>query len=509
MVTRLFLRDLVTFKEVELDFEQGLVVFTGPSGAGKSVLISAILSAFGYPTKGAAALCELNLKKPSGLKSDAFVLEEELAIKTLKKEKLRYFIDGQSISKKTLKELFSPYIRYLSVRDQDGMESETLLAMIDAALSAKDKNFKKLRREYRKRYANYRQKVLQLQKICEEEKSLAEKREFIRYEIEKIAAIDPKPGEEDELLRIKQQLSRIDKIRDALSRASEIFAYENSVEEVYRLLEKDATVFSEAMNQLRADFEESENLADELDEVDVEEVLDRLSDLTGLKNRYGSIEEALAYKEEKERELAGYEHIVQDKGMLEQFLQVEQTELQIIAAKLSQARREEAKQLEAVLEGHLSSLKLPAVRFTFSSVALEEEGIDSVELTLGDSSLKTLSGGEFNRVRLALMAATMPLDGMLQGVLILDEIDANVSGDESIAIAEMISTLARGYQIFAISHQPHLSAKATQHIVVEKPDGVSHVRILDEEGRIAEISRIVAGEHPTEQAVAFARKLRS
>jgi len=70
--------------------------------------------------------------------------------------------------------------------------------------------------------------------------------------------------------------------------------------------------------------------------------------------------------------------------------------------------------------------------------------------------------------------------------LILDEIDANVSGDESIAIAEMIAALSNAYQVFAISHQPHLAAKASQHILVHKSEGVSHAAVLDEKGRIAE-----------------------
>jgi len=83
LIDRLYFRDLVTFKEVELEFDKGLVVFTGPSGAGKSVLMSAILSGFGYSTKGAAALCEVNLFKPEKLKSEAFELEDDLTIKTL------------------------------------------------------------------------------------------------------------------------------------------------------------------------------------------------------------------------------------------------------------------------------------------------------------------------------------------------------------------------------------------------------------------------------------------
>jgi len=509
LVERLYLRDLVTFKELELEFEQGLVVFTGPSGAGKSVLMSAILSSFGHATKGAAALCEVNLKKPAGLKSEAFLLEDELCIKTLKKEKLRYFLDGQSISKKVLFEMFSPYVKHLSVRDQKGMESGALLEMIDTSLASRDKTYKKLRKEYRKRYATYREKLLQLQKIREDEKALAEKIEFAQYEIDKINAIDPKPGEEEELLRIKQQLSRIDKIRDALSTASEIFNYESSVEEVYRLLDKDVSTFSEAMNQLRADFEESEVLADELEEIDVEDVLDRLGDLTNLRNRYGSIEEALAYRDEKVKELAGYKNIAQDKSMLEMFLQTELMEMNIVASRISQSRRTEAKALEKRLKHFLSNLKLPELQFVFSATQLGEEGMDNVSIVLGGSSAETLSGGEFNRVRLALMAAAMPDESSVQGVLILDEIDANVSGDESIAIADMIERLSKGYQVFAISHQPHLSAKAKQHIVIEKDKNESCVRVLDEEGRIGEIARIISGEHPTEQAIAFARKLRS
>ena len=509
MIERLYFRDLVTFPEVELEFDQGLVVFTGPSGAGKSVLMSSILSGFGYASKGAAALCEVTLSKPAKLKNEAFQLEDDLTIKTVKKEKLRYFLDGQNISKKLLGEMFSPYVKYLSVRDRGGFDSETLLQMIDTVLSGKDKVYKRSLKEYKKRYANYKEKIAQLNRIKENEAKLAELIEFTTYEIEKINAIDPKMDEEEALLKVKQQLSRIDKIKDALNAANTIFTAEASVEEVYRLLDKDVSMFSDMMNQLRADFEETENLADELAEIDVEEVLDRLADLNTLKNRYGSIEEALAYRDAKVKELAGYSHIEQDKSMLESFLNIEFTELSIIASRLSQARKQEAKALEEVLKEYLETLKLPALHFDFEQTALSESGLDTVDAILGNSRTDTLSGGEFNRVRLALMAATIPKETTRQGILILDEIDANVSGDESIAIAEMITRLSKVYQIFAISHQPHLSAKAEQHIVVSKENEVSKAEVLDNKGRIQEIARIIAGENPTSQAVEFAKKLRS
>ena len=508
MIERLYFRDLVTFSEVELEFEQGLVVFSGPSGAGKSVLISAILSSFGYSTQGTAKLCEVTLHKPTKLISENFELEDELTVKTLKKEKLRYLIDGQNISKKALHEMFMPYVQYLSVRDKSGFESETLITMLDTSLIAKDKSFKKLLKEYKKRYVNYKEKTHELAKIKEDEAKLAELIEFATYEVNKIEKLNPQVGEDEELMQVKKQLSRIDKIKASLSRAMDIFSAESAVEEVYRLLDKDASVFTDAMNQVRADFEETEHLASELEEMDVEEILDRLSDITALQQRYGSIEEALAYKKMKKKELAWYQNIEQDKSMLESFLSMEYMELFTLARQLSAYRKKEAQVLEKVLEGYLKTLKLPALSFTFTTTSLESNGADVLDVMLGGSTTTTLSGGEFNRVRLALMASTIQ-ENKNEGVLILDEIDANVSGDESIAIAQMITKLSTAYQIFAISHQPHLSAQANQHIVVTKDAQKSQVIELSEEGRIHEISRIIAGENPTNEAVEFAKKLRA
>ena len=508
MIERLYLRELVTFDEVELEFSKGLVVFSGPSGAGKSVLMSAILSSFGHTTQGAAKLCEVTIQKPKTLQSDAYALEDELTIKTLKKEKLRYLIDGQNISKKALSEMFFPYVQYLSVRDKSGFESETLILMLDTSLLNKDKIFKKLSKEYKKRYVTYKAKAQELRKIKEDEAKLSELIEFATYEVDKIEKINPQVGEDEELIQVKKQLSRIDKIKASLSTAMDIFNVESAVQEVYQLLDKDASVFMDAMNQVRADFEETEHLAAELEEMDVEQILDRLSDITALQQRYGSIEDAIAYKEMKKKELASYQNIEQDKTMLESFLAMEYTELSTLARQISKARKEEAKKLEHILEVYLTTLKLPALSFTFEMQALGENGLDVLDVKLGESNTSTLSGGEFNRVRLALMAATIN-ENEGQGVLILDEIDANVSGDESIAIAEMITKLSSAYQIFAISHQPHLSAKANQHIVVTKDSNKSQVIELSDEGRVHEISRIIAGENPTKEAMEFAKKLRA
>jgi DNA repair protein RecN (Recombination protein N) len=507
LIERLYLKELLTFDEVVLEFDKGLVVFTGPSGAGKSVLMSAILSSFGYNTQGAAKLCELSIIKPSKLVSEVYQLENELTIKTLKKEKLRYFIEGQNISKKGLNELFLPYVQYLSVRDKSGFESKSLILMLDNSLCQKDKKFKKLLKEYKKRYTNYKLKSQELTKIKEDEAKLSELIEFATYEVDKIEKINPQIGEDEELMQVKKQLSRIDKIKASLATAMDIFTAEAAVEEVYKLLDKDASIFLDAMNTVREDFEETEHLAAELEGMDVEKILDRLSNITALQQRYGSIEEALSYKDRKKKELDNYQNIEQDKSMLESFLSMEYVELTTLARQMTMQRKKESKNVANKIENYLLTLKLPKLSFVFDTQTLDEDGSDSVDIHLGASTTKTLSGGEFNRLRLALMAST--INEKSEGVLILDEIDANVSGDESIAIAQMVKKLSLVYQIFAISHQPHLSAQANQHIVITKDESKSQVIELSEEGRIHEISRIIAGENPHSEALEFAKKLRS
>jgi DNA repair protein RecN (Recombination protein N) len=507
MINRVFIKNLVTFDEVEIELEKGLVVLSGPSGAGKSLFMNSILSTFGYGT-AEASLCEVLVTKPEKLENEAFELEDEITLKTIKKEKVRYSIDGQNVSKKFLNAMFSPFVQFLSVRDKSSFESADLLALIDNDLLAKDKGFKKLLKEYQKRYVKYKVKLTQLAKIKADEAKVLELIEFTEFEIEKIESVQPVVGEDEALLKVKHQLSRIDKVNDALDSANGIFAFEESVSEVYRLLDKDDAVFSEMMNQLRADFEEIELLSDELAEVDIEAVLDRLEKISSLKNRYGSIEEALKYAEIKRKELADYQNIEQDKSMLESFLTMEFSELSILAGQISFSRREKALRLEKLLKKYLAELKLPALEFVFRSNGLDRNGLDNVEVNINGATANRLSGGEFNRVRLALMVVA--LSGVKEGgVLILDEIDANVSGDESIAIANMISKLSRVYQIFAISHQAHLAAKAKQHLLISKLKDKSKVTLLDNKGQVTEIARIIGGEKPNAEAISFSKKLLS
>jgi len=505
VIKRLFLKDYISFDRVELEFERGLVVFSGASGSGKSLLINAILYAFGYCTAD-AKLVELNIDRPKGLRSELYEFEEELTLKVIKRDKVRYYLDGQSISKRVLNELFSPYVKYLSVRDKLIFSNRELLELLDNFIISYESNYKKLLREYKSRYKNYKSKLKELEKLRADEVRLNELIEFTKFEIEKIEAIEPKVGEDIELLKIKQRLSRLDKIESLLQEANGIFEYEGLISEIYRLLDKDESFFLEAMERLRGDFEDVQLLFEELSEIDIEYVLNRLEKLSYLKSRYGGIAEALEYAKTKREELLKYQNLEQNRLIVESFVSMERAELNTLARRISKIRRDFSLKLEKELLGYLFKLKLPAVKFIFDTISIDEFGLDRLNLDLDGSTIETLSGGEFNRIRLALMVASLS-EFKSGGILILDEIDANVSGDESIAIADMISKLSSVFQIFAISHQAHLASKAHQHILITKENSVSCARVLDDKERVVEVARIIGGERPNKEAVGFAKRL--
>jgi len=502
MINRVYIKDLLGFNKINLSFDRGLVVITGPSGAGKSVFMGSILANFGLANQE-AKLCEVELSRPKSLNSELFELEDEIIIKAIKKDRARFFLNEQNISKKALKELFGRYVSYISVRDKSGFESEELLSLLDSYI--KDSKFKKLKSRYEISYKEFIEKSKELKEIEEKIKASSDRLEFLKFEIEKIEKINPKDGEYEELLKIKKQLSKLDKINEIAQDIGSIFNYEDSIYELFSMLDKDASYFSDAMNNLRADIEDIEALSDDLADINIEEVLDRLQDLDALSKRFGSINEALDYLNQKREELASFETIQEDLSELKDSINTLNKTLVKDAKEISSFRKKSAKSIEKELAKYLKELKLPAIEFNFKETTLNFLGVDEITVSMGEVSVAHLSGGEFNRVRLALL--TVSANETSEGVIILDEIDANVSGDESIAIANMISRLSKSFQIFAISHQPHLSSKANNHILITKNSNKSSAKILNTEQRVNEIARIIGGENFNKESLEFAKKL--
>jgi len=209
----------------------------------------------------------------------------------------------------------------------------------------------------------------------------------------------------------------------------------------------------------------------------------------------------------RKAELARYENISFEKSELERKFKQNETAVNALADKISQARAANLKELESLINSFLKELYMSEISLKINSKTLDAAGRDEVNLSLNETALKNLSSGELNRLRLAFIASESKITGGGEGVIILDEIDANLSGKEAMSIANVLLNLAKFYQIFAISHQPQLSSKADSHFLVEKRGEIANVRELKNEERVSELARMISGERITDEALNFARQL--
>ena len=506
MIERFYLKDYLSFKEVELDLNGGLVVFTGPSGSGKSILMSSILSSFGM-TSCEASLCESSVAWELNAEEHGIESDDMHVFKHIKKEKSRYFINNQSISKKAMNDLALNYLKHLSLRDFSDFENDNLLSVLDAGIQRNGKNINELKSEYKDAFFEHKIVKKELLSIEEEQRKIVELKEFAAFEIKKIEDIDPKISEDTELLEIKKELSRKEKALESISAANALFDHEHSVYNALELLNVESSFFSDAMNELRAVIESAEERFNALEDIDIEEVLNRIEELADIKRRYGSIESALEYKAQKILELEKYENIEITKGDLAQKEAALDKKVKELAQEISLLRKNEISSFEKDLNEYLKDLYLRDAKVTIKESPYGILGKDEISLSINDTDLQKISTGEFNRLRLGILALKSNFMSKNGGVLMLDEIDANLSGEESMSVAKVLKQLSKYFQIFVISHQPQLTSMGDQHFLVYKEGGGSHVKKLDFEERVDEIARIISGESITKEAKKFAKEL--
>ncbi|EAI3917820.1 DNA recombination protein RecN [Campylobacter upsaliensis] len=504
MISHILMKENLGFKEANLKLSEGLTVFSGLSGAGKSVLFKGILAAFGFG-ESEAKFVELELDDKLDLESFGIESESENVFKMLKEKSTKYFINNQSIAKKSLQSLSKSFIKYLSVKDNNEFSNEKFLTLLDALESAKNPKFNETKEKFEQIFKEYNENSLKLNRVLEEERRIEELKELAQTHIEKISKINPKSGEYEELLKLKKRLSKRDKIEEAWNKVGGIFEYEKAVLDALNLSEVDANFFSECFNELRIIAENQK--MEELD-FDIEALLDRISDLSYLIKRYESIEGALETLELKKKELEHYENLSFEKKELELLNRDLKEKLEKKAHILSEARVRNLGVLEDFLNDYLAKLYMKNLKLDcVQNDEINLFGKDEIKLSVSETKLKNLSSGELNRLRLAFIATECKILNSGRGIIFLDEIDANLSGKEAMSIAKVLDELSRFYQIFAISHLPQLSSKAHNHFLVEKNGKQSYVKKLEKEERIKELARMVSGEQISDEALQFARTL--
>ena len=198
---------------------------------------------------------------------------------------------------------------------------------------------------------------------------------------------------------------------------------------------------------------------------------------------------------------------------LESEIKVVKATLLLDAKNLTAARISAAQKLSEGVSKEIAGLSMAHTRFYVDVISPDYEGAlkesdftitgcdeivmsiqahkDGPKVALG----KGASGGEMSRIMLALevvIAASAPV-----GTYIFDEVDAGVGGKAAIEVGRRLHALSKHAQVIVVTHLPQVAAWADRHFVVAKDsDGQvvqSGVSQLDEQARVSEIARMLAG----------------
>jgi DNA repair protein RecN (Recombination protein N) len=509
MIERFYLQNNLSFQKVELEFQSGLILFTGPSGAGKSVLLNSILGTLGQKETG-AKLSEVIFNRAIDLDEFGIESDEITLFKQIKRDKLRYFINNQTASKKVVSKVGELFINHLNPREIKEFTPENLLQTLDKIASFDNEEYEVTLDKYRELFNEFEQLNRTIKRLELQIREMEEKEDFIKFEIGKIDKIAPKSGEDEELQLTKKRLSKKDRIETYLEEVETIFEKKNLLIEVFDLMgyEDESEVVDQFFEDMRAKLDDINEELSELDDVDVEALLDRIERVSELRNKYGSIDKAIEYRDSKIDELNYLQELRQEKDELLRVRETLQDRLQSVATDIRKNRLEAIPLFEERLNEYLHLLNLGVSTLLLDEREFWRYGVDLPHLKIANIDIDSLSYGEQNRVRLAILTLKTKFGSNEHGTLFLDEIDANLSGEESMRVAKVLKELSKAYQVFAISHQPQLTAGADQHFLVYKESGESVVKELKtEESRADEIIRMIGGELSDSGVRSFALNL--
>lgn len=550
MLHNLYVKNLALIDEIEVDFKKGLNILTGETGAGKSIILGSINLALG----GRYSSEMLRNEDEPGYVELAFFMENEAQIALLKEKDIfpeegmivlsRKLIGKRSVSKingetvpiSVLKEIASILIDIHGQHEhQSLLYKKNHLTILDAF--AKD-TIHDVKAKVYEQYRIYRQYKEELEKSQIGEKDRIKEVGFLEYEIKEIEEANLKVGEDDELeeqyrrmINGKKITENIDEAygyttdsgnnaSDLLSRAirclQDAAHYDEKASELYDQLSEVDSLLNDFNREL-SDYRESFEFSDE----EFYEIETRLNEINRLKSKYGNtITEILEYYEEKQQRLFKLQDYDSYLETLQKKFKEAEGELLAASLKLSELRKEAAKELQVSIRNGLLDLNFLDVQFEIVFTELDDYsaiGKDEVEFMismnpgqpvrpLGDVA----SGGELSRIMLAIKTVMAEKDQI--ETLIFDEIDVGISGRTAQKVSEKMAVIGRNHQVICITHLAQIAAMADSHYLIQKQvvDGKTKTTIsmLDKEQEIIELARILGGAEITETVIKNAAEMK-
>jgi DNA repair protein RecN (Recombination protein N) len=256
----------------------------------------------------------------------------------------------------------------------------------------------------------------------------------------------------------------------------------------------------------------------EIDPEALQKMEERLNLLHSLQRKYTRDEEGLiALKQELTLLVERFDRRDEALAEIDSKIEAVRKRLEIRGNELSDARFQAAAKLAKVIGSHLKDLGFKQADFEIQMNARAEpavSGLETMEFFFAPNPgeptkpLRAIaSSGEISRLMLAIKTALAQQDSV--GLLVFDEIDANVGGEIAHSIGAKMRSLGANRQVLAITHMPQVAASATSHFFASKDvtGGRTRTALTEVIGnqRVEELARMLGGK--SKSALEHAKEL--
>ena len=559
MLQEIRIKDLGIIDESVIEFGPGLTVLTGETGAGKTMVVTSLglllgaRSDSGLVREGSdRAVIEGVFDVPAdhpaavrALEAGGDVDDSLVLVRSVSGEgRSRAHVGGRRAPVGVLGELGEHLVAVHGQADQWRLRRpEEHRELLDAFGGAK---VARARTAYDGLYAAHAAAVTERDTLRADARERARELDLLLRGLERIEALEPKPGEDVTLRTEDERLAHAEELRSGSAQAQALLAGDDEAigggsagvmgelaaaraalaqvsanDPALADLERRLVEVSHLVTDLASDL--SGYVADvDLDPGRLTWVQERRAALSDLTRSYGdTVDEVLAWAEAASRRVLELEGDDDRISALEERVAQLDRDRMAAAADLTTARRSAAKALSTRIGDELTHLAMGSATVVVGvapSGRLGPHGADDVEIGLAAnvgstprSVSKVASGGELSRVMLAIEVATAQADTTRSvPTFVFDEVDSGVGGRAALDVGARLSALATTSQVIVVTHLAQVAAHADNHLVVSKADDGkvtrSGVRQVAGEDRVSELARMMAGSE-SEAALEHARDL--
>ena len=543
MLKYLSIKNLILIQHIEINFQNGLSVFTGETGAGKSMILDSLSLISGGRTKSSikpekgkktivTAVIDIHNFPEILKRMDEIGVEvdNEIIVKRIVDEggRSKSFINDTLVSLNTLKELTEDVIEIHSQFSEQGLlDNTTHIDTLDNFGTNKE-TLSKLKTLWED--LNSKEKLYKIE--LDEFKNLNDIKEAYDYDLKELKNLNPVSDEFDELEKKRKIIKNFIKINETLSKVNANFTsdsipgIENLASENLKLLNSIEELLDEEsskqiknlesmvleISEISKFFRNYTNLEDGNRSID--DIEDRISLYKKLSKKHNV----------RESELSSIEELIRSKiillndgenKLLEIKKDLDETKKILVdySQSISSERLKNCMELDTKVNNEFLDLKLENANFkTFiEKIEYNAKGQDKVTFKIQtnpkskmDEIKKISSGGELCRIALALKVTA---DKNKTSILFFDEVDSGIGGAVSAAVGQRLRRLGENRQVCVITHSPQVASFGQNHYKVSKSKFETKLVKLDSEERVMEIARMLSAKEITPEAIEAAKKL--